>query len=85
MTPPQMSGPAPAAVLGRAHANGSCQELRPTHTLGQERSFPTRSQVLSRSTCERQVSGDESEAFVGSSRQQQPKPAVSFWRVYLTL
>jgi hypothetical protein len=34
MTPPQMSGAAPAAVLGRAHANGSCQELRPTHTLG---------------------------------------------------
>ena len=39
MTPPQMSGPAPAAVLGRAHANGSCQELRPTHTLGQKQSL----------------------------------------------
>jgi hypothetical protein len=37
MTPPQMSGAAPAAVLGRAHANGSCQELRPTHTLGHNR------------------------------------------------
>lgn len=36
MTPPQMSGPAPAGVLGRAHANVSCQELRPTHTLGQQ-------------------------------------------------
>ena len=41
MTPPQMSGPAPAAVLGRAHANGSCQELRPTHTLGHQQTPAT--------------------------------------------
>ena len=41
--------------------------------LGHNRSFPTRFQILSRRTCERQVSGDESDAVVGSSR---PPPAA---------
>lgn len=35
---------------------------------GHFRSFPTRAQFLTRSTSERQVSGDESEAAVGSTR-----------------
>ncbi len=40
----------------------------PLHAPGHNRSFPTRSQVRSRSTHERQVSGGDSEAFVGSTR-----------------
>ena len=40
---------------------------------GHKPSFPTRSQVLQRSTYERQVSGAKSEAFVGSTR---PRPDI---------
>ena len=49
-------------------AKVSCQRRPGTHTAGHNRYFPTRSQFLSTSTYERQVSGDESEAFVGSTR-----------------
>ena len=41
---------------------------RRTRADGHNRSFPTRSQILSRRTGERQVSGDESDAVVGSTR-----------------
>ena len=56
MTPPQMSGPAPAGVLGRAHANVSCQELRPTHTLGQERTSQSVLAATTRSHAARDTS-----------------------------
>jgi hypothetical protein len=40
-----------------------------THAAGHNRSFPTRSKILAQRTREWQVSGDEPERFVGSTRQ----------------
>lgn len=56
----------PGGGFSPIEAPGSCRSRRPA--IGHNRSFPTRSQVLLTSTFERQVSGDESEAFVGSTR-----------------
>ena len=70
-----MRRPTSAVIAVDQPAAGSAQTpkvcflaRRRIHSFGHNRSFPTRSQVLSRSICERQVSGDESEVFVGSSR-----------------
>lgn len=45
---------------------GSCLSSVPAP--GHNRSFPARSKISPRRTCEGQVSGDESEALVGSTR-----------------